>query len=155
MGDRSLDARADIYALGAMMYFALTGRPPFAGETPFAVMMAHARDPVVPPSQVRPGVPDDLEQVVLRCLAKKPGTASRPSRPWATPWPPAARRPIGARTGPTPGGPPRQSLRRPTRPPRSRQPNENEGSYFKCSLNQPIASFLGLIAGCCCRRRSA
>ncbi len=72
MGDRSLDARADIYALGAMMYYALTGRPPFTGETPFAIMMAQARDPVVPPSQVRPGVPVDLEQVVLRCLAKKP-----------------------------------------------------------------------------------
>ncbi len=35
-------------------------------------MMAHARDPVVPPSQVKPGVPQDLEQVILRCLAKKP-----------------------------------------------------------------------------------
>ena len=72
VGDRSLDARADIYALGAMMYFALTGRPPFTGDSPFAVMMAHARDPVVPPSQVHPGVPEDLERVVLRCLAKKP-----------------------------------------------------------------------------------
>jgi serine/threonine-protein kinase len=72
VGDRSLDARADIYALGAMMYFALTGQPPFTGENAFAIMMAHGRDPVVPPSQVRPGVPADLEQVVLRCLAKKP-----------------------------------------------------------------------------------
>ena len=72
VGDRSLDARADIYALGAMMYYALTGQPPFSGETPFAIMMAHARDPVVPPSQIHPGVPPDLEQVVLRCLAKKP-----------------------------------------------------------------------------------
>jgi serine/threonine-protein kinase len=34
-------------------------------------MMAHARDPVVPPSQVRPNVPADLEKVILRCLAKK------------------------------------------------------------------------------------
>jgi serine/threonine-protein kinase len=73
VGDPSLDARADIYALGAVMYFALTGRPPFQGENAFAVMMAHGRDPVVPPSQVRPDVPADLEQVVLRCLAKKPG----------------------------------------------------------------------------------
>jgi serine/threonine-protein kinase len=72
VGDRSLDARADIYALGAVIYYALTGQPPFAGESAFEVMMAHARDPVVPPSQVRPGVPEDLEQIVLRCLAKKP-----------------------------------------------------------------------------------
>ena len=72
MGDRALDARADIYALGAMLYFALTGRPPFTGDKAFAVMMAHTRDPVVPPSQVHPGVPEDLERVVLRCLAKKP-----------------------------------------------------------------------------------
>ncbi len=72
VGDRSLDARADIYALGAVMYHALTGQPPFVGENAFAVMMAHSRDPVVPPSQLNPNVPADLEQVVLRCLAKKP-----------------------------------------------------------------------------------
>ncbi len=71
MADRSLDARADIYALGAMMYHALTGRPPFQGESPFAVMMAHARDPVAPPSKLRPGLPRDVEDVILRCLAKK------------------------------------------------------------------------------------
>jgi serine/threonine-protein kinase len=73
VADRSLDARADIYALGAVMYFTLTGQPPFTGENAFAVMMAHGRDPVVPPSRVRPGVPEDLERVVLGCLAKKPG----------------------------------------------------------------------------------
>jgi serine/threonine-protein kinase len=71
-GDRTLDARADIYALGAMMYTALTGQPPFSGATPLAILMAHGRDPVVPPSQVRPGIPEDIEQVVLRCLAKRP-----------------------------------------------------------------------------------
>jgi hypothetical protein len=67
-----LDARADVYALGAVAYFALTGRPPFEGPTAFAILMAHARDPVVPPSELRPDVPTDLEQVVLNCLAKAP-----------------------------------------------------------------------------------
>jgi serine/threonine-protein kinase len=71
-GEGTLDARADLYALGAVMYCALTGRPPFGGNSPFAVMMAHARDPVTPPRAVRPDVPADLERVVLRCLAKRP-----------------------------------------------------------------------------------
>ncbi len=71
-GDRSLDARADIYALGAMMYFTLTGRPPFEGGGPIAVMMAHLRQSVIPPSQLRHDLPDDLEQIILRCLAKDP-----------------------------------------------------------------------------------
>jgi len=71
-GDRLLDARADIYALGAIIYFALTGEPPFTGASAFEVMMAHARDPVIPPSQKSADVPADLEEIVLRCLAKKP-----------------------------------------------------------------------------------
>jgi serine/threonine-protein kinase len=71
-GEGTLDARADLYALGAVIYCALTGRPPFGGNSPFSVMMAHARDPVTPPRVVRPEVPADLERVVLRCLAKRP-----------------------------------------------------------------------------------
>jgi serine/threonine-protein kinase len=66
------DRRTDIYGLGAVAYFLLTGRPPFLGENAFAVMVAHARDPVIPPSEIRAEVPADLERVVLRCLAKNP-----------------------------------------------------------------------------------
>jgi serine/threonine-protein kinase len=71
-GSVELDERSDIYAMGAVAYYLLTGRPPFEGENGIAVMIAHARDPVVPPSQVRPGIPKDLERVVLLCLAKDP-----------------------------------------------------------------------------------
>jgi serine/threonine-protein kinase len=71
-GECTLDAGADIYALGAVMYNALTGKPPFEGNNAFAVMMAHARDPVTPPRAVQPDVPADLEQVVLCCLFKRP-----------------------------------------------------------------------------------
>ncbi len=67
------DRRADIYSLGAVAYFLLTGRPPFLGDSAFEVMMAHTQDAVIPPSAIRPGLPGDLERVVLRCLAKKPG----------------------------------------------------------------------------------
>ena len=69
---KDLDVRADVYAMGAVAYFALTGQPPFSGETAFAIMMAHARDAVVPPSEIRPEIPADLEAVVLKSLAKKP-----------------------------------------------------------------------------------
>ncbi|HEV3445392.1 MAG TPA: serine/threonine-protein kinase [Gemmataceae bacterium] len=67
-----VDARSDIYSLGAVAYTLLTGRPPFDGSNPLEVMIAHARDEVAPPSQLRAGVPADLEQVILRCLAKRP-----------------------------------------------------------------------------------
>lgn len=66
------DARADLYGLGAVAYYLLTGRPPFEGPTAMAVMIAVARDPVVPPARHRPGLPTDLERIVLRCLAKSP-----------------------------------------------------------------------------------
>jgi serine/threonine-protein kinase len=69
-GDRELDQRSDLYSLGAVAYHLLTGRPPFHGVDGLAVLVAHARDPVVPPSLILTGIPEDLEHVVLRCLAK-------------------------------------------------------------------------------------
>jgi serine/threonine-protein kinase len=69
-GDGELDGRSDIYSLGAVAYYLLTGRPPFEGENGVRLLIAHARDQVVPPSQVRGSIPDDLERIVLRCLAK-------------------------------------------------------------------------------------
>jgi serine/threonine-protein kinase len=69
-GDRELDQRSDLYSLGAVAYQLLTGRPPFTGVGGLAVLVAHAHDPVVPPSLILSGIPEDLERVVLRCLAK-------------------------------------------------------------------------------------
>ncbi|HUG91336.1 MAG TPA: serine/threonine-protein kinase [Planctomycetaceae bacterium] len=67
-----LDGRSDIYSLGCVAYFLLTGRPPFADGSPVKVLAAHLYEPVVSLSTHRPEVPGDLEAVVLRCLAKKP-----------------------------------------------------------------------------------
>lgn len=72
VGDRPVDARSDLYALGAVGYFLLTGRPPFEGQSAVAVMVAHARDPITPPTALRPDIPADLEGVLLRCLSKDP-----------------------------------------------------------------------------------
>jgi serine/threonine-protein kinase len=71
------DVCSDIYSLGAVAYFALTARPPFDADHPMKVIVAHARDEVVPPSQIRPTVPADVERIVLRCLAKQPGERFR------------------------------------------------------------------------------
>jgi serine/threonine-protein kinase len=71
-GGRELDGRSDLYSLGAVAYYLLTGRPPFEGEGGIAVLIAHVRVPVVPPSRFHAGIPEDLERVVLRCLAKAP-----------------------------------------------------------------------------------
>ncbi len=70
LGD--LDARSDIYSLGAVAYALLTGRPPFEGANPLDVMIALVHDEVVWPSRHRTDVPADLERVILRCLAKSP-----------------------------------------------------------------------------------
>ena len=71
-GHRVVDARSDIYSVGALAYYLLTARPPFAGSQGLEVIGAHLYEPPQPPSRHRPDVPADLEAVVLRCLAKKP-----------------------------------------------------------------------------------
>ena len=68
----SVDARTDIYAIGGLAYFLLTGRPVFADPSAMKVLAAHLYEPPTPPSRRRPEVGADLEAVVLRCLAKAP-----------------------------------------------------------------------------------
>jgi serine/threonine-protein kinase len=67
-----VDARTDIYALGGVAFFLLTGQPPFTGSSSMEIINAHATRPAVPPSQVNPNVPEDVDQIVVRCLAKRP-----------------------------------------------------------------------------------
>ncbi len=71
-GDQDPDRRSDIYSLGAVAYFLVTGRPPFLSERPLEVIVAHASKAVEPPSRFNPEVPEDLERVILKCLAKDP-----------------------------------------------------------------------------------
>jgi serine/threonine-protein kinase len=72
VGDREPDARSDIYAIGGVLYFLLTGRPPFDNENPMKVLIAHAHQPPPPLSQFNADVPDDLASIAMRCLEKSP-----------------------------------------------------------------------------------
>jgi serine/threonine-protein kinase len=70
--DPHTDHRADIYAFGAMAYELLTGRPPFVGPTPQAILAAHVMTAAEPVSQHRASIPPQLAALVMRCLEKKP-----------------------------------------------------------------------------------
>lgn len=71
-----VDQRTDIYALGALTYFVVTGQPPFSGATPIAVGFAHCATPPRPPRELRPDLTPGLEAAILAALQKDP--ADRP-----------------------------------------------------------------------------
>lgn len=71
VGDTA-DHRSDVYSIGGVAYYLLTGQPPFRGDNPMKVLMSHAKDEPKPPSDLRPETPGDLDEIVLRCLAKDP-----------------------------------------------------------------------------------
>jgi tRNA A-37 threonylcarbamoyl transferase component Bud32 len=117
---------ADVYALGGILYFLLTGRPPFEGGSVMEVLAQVTHQPPMPPRQVVPGVPEGLEAVCLRCLEKEPekryasaAEVAETLRPWCGEARPSgasgvvpAVRPAAVTPPPTPtAGPPRRRLR--------------------------------------------
>jgi eukaryotic-like serine/threonine-protein kinase len=67
-----IDPRSDLYSLGVVLYELLTGKTPFDGETPVEIAMKHLSNPPQPPSKLRSDIPPELDQVVMRALAKNP-----------------------------------------------------------------------------------
>jgi serine/threonine protein kinase len=71
-GSTSLDGRADLYSLGVVLYQAVTGRLPFESKSQFDVMLAHVNEAPQPPAELAPGLPPELNRVILKSLAKDP-----------------------------------------------------------------------------------
>lgn len=69
---RDIDARTDVYGLGAILYAMVTGRPPFGGDTRMLVVMNVLEREPVPPRRHDPRIPVPLERICLRCLEKDP-----------------------------------------------------------------------------------
>ena len=68
----SVDARSDVYSTGCVLFELLTGAPPFTGDSPVAVAYQHVREDPKAPSVTRPGLPRDLDAIVLKALNKNP-----------------------------------------------------------------------------------
>ncbi len=69
---QDIDARSDIYSLGALTYHAVTGSPPFTGDTPIAIGFAHCSETPVAPRELAKKLSKELEQMILDALAKDP-----------------------------------------------------------------------------------
>ena len=65
-------ASSDLYSAAIVLYEMLTGKVPFTGDSAIEIAMKHLNDPPKPPSKIRPEIPPELDQVVLRALAKNP-----------------------------------------------------------------------------------
>jgi eukaryotic-like serine/threonine-protein kinase len=66
------DGRSDIYALGVMLYEMLTGRPPFEGPNPFAIMNDRLLNNPVPPREIDPSIPPELQEIIYRATERDP-----------------------------------------------------------------------------------
>lgn len=67
-----VDARTDVYALGVLLYELCTNTLPFSADTPTGVLMRHLTEPPPPPRQANPALPEAVERVILKALAKSP-----------------------------------------------------------------------------------
>ena len=82
--ERELDGRTDVYGIGATLFWALTGRPPFQGKTWITCMRQAIEDPPPRPTSLQAGIDPRLEAICLRCLEKDPAARFQGARELST-----------------------------------------------------------------------
>ncbi|MDM8526772.1 serine/threonine-protein kinase [Anaerolineales bacterium HSG24] len=70
--DNRLDGRSDLYSLAVVLYEMLTGYPPYEGKTPMSVAIKHVRDPIPSPRTINPDIPEPIERILVKGMAKDP-----------------------------------------------------------------------------------
>ena len=83
---KTVDHRADIYALGVVLYEAVTGRKPFIADTPMAVLIKHATESLPRPSQFAANLPEAVEKLLIKAMAKKPDDRYQTMNKMAVAW---------------------------------------------------------------------
>ena len=105
------DARADIYSLGVVLYEMVTGRTPYAADTPYSFLMKQANEPLPPPRTLNPKLPVALEAIILKALAKEPAARYQSATDFATALRMAQAVADSTATGPLPMAHPKRSTR--------------------------------------------
>jgi serine/threonine-protein kinase len=111
----TVDARSDLYSFGVTLYESLTGRKPFEADTSYSVLNAHLTVAPVPPIEVNPAVPPQVNQIILRALEKNPDDRFQTAQEFhdalkALRIPVASALPVAAASVPAPGFTPVPSI---------------------------------------------